>query len=303
MRIRSLIVAACLSLGWICAAPLGSAESVLRGEGAAPVVARYGTGVLRAEESGLTPLALMGAEIYKWVDEEGKTHYSDQPPRGVPAEELDIGSQRSHSAREPFSPALGAVGRRGQPRRVLGTLALGFLLVDRASLPTPPIHLTLVVRALSDRSELRFEITDPYPQWRTGPALQHGTTLQDFSIALLPGAYEMEAIEVRASSLSDSRFTLVTAGPRFEVPDGACVYVGEIGCVFLRLPSESPAEARARAGEIAQANETALVLTYLEKGSLILGAASIDAPENSDALKRARAGSCEIRLAQFQDRP
>tara|TARA_B100001123_G_C14908137_1_gene866645 strand:- start:195 stop:677 length:483 start_codon:yes stop_codon:yes gene_type:complete len=35
------------------------------------------------------------ATIYKWTDENGKVHYSDQPPAAVKAEEMDVDSEPS----------------------------------------------------------------------------------------------------------------------------------------------------------------------------------------------------------------
>lgn len=32
----------------------------------------------------------IGAEIYKWVDEDGKVHFTDQPPSEANVEKLDL---------------------------------------------------------------------------------------------------------------------------------------------------------------------------------------------------------------------
>lgn len=43
--------------------------------------------------------APLQAQVYKWQDEKGETHYSQTPPPGVPADRLQLGGSPGHAGR------------------------------------------------------------------------------------------------------------------------------------------------------------------------------------------------------------
>jgi hypothetical protein len=47
---------------------------------------------------GLLAMGASAAEVYRWVDKDGKVHFSDSPPPGVSAEKLAIKSQPTDPA-------------------------------------------------------------------------------------------------------------------------------------------------------------------------------------------------------------
>lgn len=44
------------------------------------------------------------AQLYKWVDKDGKTHYSDTPPPGQESKSLSVGTGATTSAATPATP-------------------------------------------------------------------------------------------------------------------------------------------------------------------------------------------------------
>jgi hypothetical protein len=55
------------------------------------------------------------AEMYKWTDENGKTHYSDQPPPGVTKTETIKGPKATQATPTPPPAPPGALPPRGAP--------------------------------------------------------------------------------------------------------------------------------------------------------------------------------------------
>ncbi len=51
----------------------------------------------------LTLIPSAGAQLYKWVDKDGKTHYSDQPPPGQESKQLNVQSGAATAAAPPKS--------------------------------------------------------------------------------------------------------------------------------------------------------------------------------------------------------
>lgn len=68
--------------------------------------------------SSLNPL-IANAQLYKWVDENGKTHFSDQPPRKQKAEKLNMPVSKKSTSRNVPTDA----ERRIRQQQLLKTMA------------------------------------------------------------------------------------------------------------------------------------------------------------------------------------
>lgn len=250
--------------------------------------------------------------VYKWVDEQGRTVYSDTPPSGKVAQPVDIPPQPPRKVLEQAQQGLEKQRqerqRREQPQEVLGSVVLGFAPTVLATLPEPPVSLTVVIRSIAGGSEFKFKITDPSPEWiveRDKVAASH----QNFAFSLRPGSYKIVALEVEAQSLSDSSFSLLTGGPHFAVPEGNCVYIGRLAFIYVRLPPGSSAQAAAVVGTMAKERGKPIVFSYLTKGALVGASTAIDIPGEAEArqgpagsrheFERARDKNCAIQLAKF----
>jgi len=198
-----------------------------------------------------------------------------------------------------------------QPQEVLGTMIIGFSPTVLASLPEPPIDLTLHIRPLAGGHDVKHHIADGTPVWElltVGPTVV-GATFQNFRLVLPAGDYLVEGLDVRAPSLSDKPFFLATGGPSFTVPKGNCVYIGRIGLFYSRLPPGSLDQAKAAAGVVsAEMGGRPLLMIYLPKGALLVVSSSIDQPTEdertpaADSSKRLLADAhqkkCAVQLAK-----
>lgn len=138
---------------------------------------------------------------------------------------------------------------------------------------------------------------------------KYAASHQNFAFSLRPGSYEIVDLEVEAQSLSHSRFSLVTGGPHFVVPEGNCVYIGRIAFIYMRLPPGSLAQARAVVATMAKERGMSILLLYLLKGALVGPSTAVDIPgeaeaqqgtaRNRRAFERARDKNCAIQLAKF----
>jgi len=255
--------------------------------------------------------AVMAEGVYKWVDERGRTVYSDTPPAGKSARQIEVPAQPGSQAVEPDQHGLQAPRQqrgRQEPQEVLGTLSVAFATLAGASdFPQPPFKLAAVVRSLERAMNSRLDVADPSPQWRRD-ADNAVSSHQNFSFLLRPGNYELVAIEVDAPSLSDSPFEFPALARRFVVPEGNCVYIGRIYFVFHRLPSLPLDQSQALATKVAdKAGKQGFLLHYLPKGALIPWEFGVDTPAEEkagqeampgqQALARARERGCVIRPA------
>lgn len=250
--------------------------------------------------------------FYKWVDEQGRTVYSDTPPPGKAAQQVDLPPEPPTAvlerAQQDLEKRRDELQRREQPQDVLGSITLGFAPTVLASLPEPPIDLTMVIRPLAGGSKLKFKVTDPSPQWEVEKT-DVAVTFQNFSFSLRPGSYEIVFLEVEAQSLSDAPFSLVTGGPRFTVPEGNCVYVGQITFAYMRLPPGSRDQAVAVVQKMAKKQGKPFVLLYLTKGALVGVSTAVDTPSDIEERKalngskrifaQAREKNCAVQLAKF----
>jgi len=225
--------------------------------------------------------------VYKWVDERGRTVYSETPPPGKAAQPVDISPQPPKEVLERAQQGLEKQRqerqRREQPQEVLGSVVLGFVPTALAAMPQPPVNLTVVIQPMAGGSELRFKITDPSPQWKVEKD-KVAASRQDFTLSLKPGSYKIVALEVESQSLSDSRVSLVTGGPHFAVPEENCVHIGRIAFFYARLPPGSLAQAQAVSKEMAKEQGKPLLLVYLMKGALVGVSAAVDIPGEDEAL-------------------
>jgi hypothetical protein len=255
--------------------------------------------------------AAMAEGVYKWVDEQGRTVYSDKPPPGKAARQIEVPAQPGPQAVEADPHGLPASRDkpvRQEPQEVLGTLSLGFMTVAGASdFPQPPFRLTVIVRSIERAMNSRLDVADASPEWRRD-ADNAVSSHQDFSFHLRPGSYELVAIEVDAPSLSDTPFEHPARAGRFAVPEGNCVYIGRIYLVFQRLPPLPFGQSQELATKLAdKAGKQALLFHYLAKGALIPWELGVDTPAaggsgerarpGQQALARARERGCEIRPA------
>lgn len=220
-----------------------------------------------------------------------------------------IGCTAPKQAQEPRQRFL----EEPKPQEVLGTMIIGFSPTVLASMPEPPIDLTLHIRALTGGSDLKLDIADGKAIWEMVPAGPKGVgvSYQNFRLMLPPGDYLMAGLDVRAKSLSDKPFFLPTGWPSFTIPKGNCVYIGRIGAIYSRLPPGSLDEAKAAAGEMSAAmGGRPLFMIYLTKGALLAGSGSrsIDQPTEdertpaADSSKRllayARQEECAIQMVK-----
>jgi clan AA aspartic protease (TIGR02281 family) len=94
-------------------------------------------GALLAGYVALTPAAVSG-EMYRWVDEQGRVHLSDTPPKAKGAlQEFKVYQQSlPGQVPEPNGPALGAPGKaKTTPTRPGGTVVVDVLLNRRLTAP------------------------------------------------------------------------------------------------------------------------------------------------------------------------
>ena len=124
--------------------------------------------------------------IYKWMDEQGQMIYSDTPPHDKVVQKVSLPPQPPKEVLLRAQQELEKLKRQ----EVLGTLSIGFVPTVLASLPEPPINLTIHIKRIIDGSEFKFKISDPAPQWEEEEnkfAVSH----QNFSFSLRPGSYEI----------------------------------------------------------------------------------------------------------------
>jgi hypothetical protein len=250
--------------------------------------------------------------IYKWVDEQGRTVYSDKPPPGKAAQHVDTPPQPPNElpnrAQQGLETQRQEQQPKEQPQEVLGSFVLGFAPSVGANSPEPPINSTLIIRSIASGSDFKLEVTDRSMQWKEEKE-KVITSDQNFTLSLRPGSYEIVGLDVKAESLSDLPFSLVTGGPRFSVPEGNCVYIGRIAYFYMRLPPGSFAEAKAAVGKMAKDRDKPILFLYLTKGALVNATASIDIPDGAEtrpgstaskrAYTQAREKNCAVHLAKF----
>ena len=204
--------------------------------------------------------------------------------------------------------AQGTAPVQEHPRDVLGTVALGFVPTQGGATPEPPTALTLVIQSLPNGPQIRYRIADHLAVWDKG--LDMATAHQNFLLVLPPGSYMILGLEVQAPSLSDKGpAVLITGGPSFAVPDQACVYVGRIGFVFLRLPPASFAKSKAMVQAIAEERGLKQIgFYYSVKGALVVSSTVVDTPPDwgrtwgddhgAKHYTEALAKHCTVNLAQ-----
>jgi hypothetical protein len=200
--------------------------------------------------------------------------------------------------------------RHLQLQEVLGTVAIGIVPLNPASLPQPPIDLVVHIKRSPDGPDVKYDIADGSAIWELSPPgpQEAGASLQNFRLMLAPGDYSVSGFYVRAKSLWHKLFFLPTGGPNFTVPESGCVYIGRINVVLLRLPPGSVAETKAASVKLSASVGEPLLLVYLPWGSLVPEAKFVDQPqeyEHSPAgsyskqlLAYARQKQCAIRLAE-----
>lgn len=253
--------------------------------------------------------AAMAQGVYKWVDEQGRTVYSDKPPAGKSARQIEVPAQPGPQAAE-VDPHERQKLKEKRERRglqeVLGTVSLAFTAHAAASLPEPPFKLKVVVRSVERATVSKFDVTDSSPEWKRDAraVLNH----QDFALPLEPGSYELTAIEVEAPGLSDSPLSFPLRARHFAVPAGNCIYIGRVYFAFQRLPPLPLDLMTQLARKMAdEEGEKGLALHYLPSGALVYRESGVDSPGamaawhraegGEQALARAREIGCVIRLA------
>jgi hypothetical protein len=186
-----------------------------------------------------------------------------------------------------------------QPQEVLGSMVIGISPIDLASLPEPPIDLTLHISQLTGGHDLKYDIADGTAIWElfTGGPKDVGASFQNFRLVLPPGDYFVAGLGIRAKSLSDKPFFLPTGGPSFTVPKEGCVYIGRINATYLRQPPGSLDQAKAAAGVMsAMTGGKPLFMIYLTKGALLATARFVDQPTEDE---RTPAGAYSKRLLTY----
>jgi len=256
--------------------------------------------------------AATAAGVYKWVDEHGRTVYSDRPPAGQATEKVEVPPRATPQGADGDQqdlqrPKGKAAARPAELQEVLGTFSLVFVTSRSADLPQPPFRLTAVIKSVERVFDSRFAVTDPSPAWKRD-AEHVVSSHHDFALALRPGAYELRAIEVDAPSLSDSPFEYPALALRFVVPERNCVYIGRIYIVLRRLPPLPFDRAAELAKKIVEgASKESFIFHYLPRGAVIPWEFGVDMPGTAgaqqgheggkQALTRAREKGCLIRVA------
>lgn len=251
-----------------------------------------------------------GAEIYKWVDEEGITHYTESPPTGAPAKELQLApeppKERLEEARQRWRTHMEEEKHEKAPQAVFGTLVVGFVPSGLAVLPDAPTKLTVVIQPLPRGKELRHTVGDTKPDWVID-ATKEGRAAHshhNFQLDLCPGKYRIASVEIKAKSLWNKPIKLPTGGSEFVVPKGRCVYIGRVAYFFQILSPGSYGHAKEMATSLARQRGAPVEMVYLAKGSLVPTTQAIDKPTSTDRehdmaiLKKATVGACLIDIAE-----
>lgn len=248
------------------------------------------------------------AAIYKWVDEQGKVHYGDSPKDKQRAQKIETKPGPSEAdiqdAREQSQRLIGKQLHNREPRDVLGTITISIAPAALASLPQPPIELTLLIKSLRRGVATKHRIADPNPTWMVRQKGKVAMSEQNFHLPLPPGNYKITEITAKAKNLADKSFTLVRNGPQFTVPQGNCVYIGRIVYTYTRLPRASLAQAKAAMLKLAQKKDKPVSMIYLTEGALIPVSSVINIPKKieqahgNEMLAKAHEMGCAEALAK-----
>ena len=276
------------------------------------------------------------AAIYTWVDEQGKTHYSDSPPARQQAQQItvqptpqaaptatpglrpgerqlleDMSQQTQQRAQQEAEQQL---GQETRPRQVLGSMVLDFHILAGAELPSSAMNLTLVITPLPGDSRIRYTINNEqwaWSEWRNKSVPQaRALATLNFSTSLAPGVYQLDDIEVVAAELSQHPFQL-PVGAVFTVPDDHdCVYIGRSFFNYVRLPPGSRTQQKMAAAEAGIHLNSTLDHLYFKQGGLVLLSRDIDiAPRENgprslikksrEPYLQARKMGCVMQAARF----
>ncbi|MGB5763971.1 MAG: DUF4124 domain-containing protein [Sedimenticolaceae bacterium] len=227
------------------------------------------------------------AEIFKWVDDQGVTHYGEVKPEGEQAETLELPpeppTEQLKEAQEKWRTDLQQKRKNEEPQKVFGTIAIGFVPSGLSVLPDQPRKMTLIVKKDPRKKESQHPLNDPDPDWivegsKTGRSAR---IHQNFELNLPPGAYRVVGVEIESRSLSKRPIELPLDGHKFEVPIGQCAYVGRMAYFFQILSPGSLSQATEMAGSVAREIGSPVVMVYLPKGSLVLTTRAFDKPKDN----------------------
>lgn len=241
------------------------------------------------------------AAVYKWTDEQGKTHLSDRPPADQPAEAVPLepapaapppasglrpgerqwlDERDREKARRAAQAAREQARQAAQPRQVLGSIVLDWHVYGDAQLPTAGLDATLIVTPVAggtpQRHRFPAEARD-WAEWRDkSPALARALGTFNFTLSLAPGDYRLAALEIAAGDLSGQPFALPLQAS-FSVPAaGECVYVGRALLRYVRLPAGTRTGQRLDLAAAQDSFGSALDFLYLRQGGLVLTARQLD---------------------------
>lgn len=276
------------------------------------------------------------AAVYKWTDEQGRTHFSDHPPAGQASEPVPI---EPAPAATPAAPGLRPTERQwleqrsqeaseqsqrqmreqaepaGKIRRALGSIVLDFRIQPGAELPLSAMDVALLVMPASGGEPQRY----PFPagqrdwaEWRDkSPELARALATYNFDLPLPAGRYRLERVEIRAPSLA-GRVVHLPLNASFEVSDEHdCVYLGRALLRYVRLPPGNRTMQNIELAGVEHRFGAARGFVYLENGGLVLVGRELEIQPSENPARslikksrepylRATRQGCAMQPARFQ---
>ena len=274
-------------------------------------------------------MAPIGAEVYKWVDEKGNTHYSDKAPPDEQAQELTISPPPpTEQAPQPADKPGEATQVESESDRegevlmadevkpvgeVFGSIVLSFRILERASLPPTSMRASLSLKPDGRGDLIKRKISPGDIHWERfenkSPQNTRGIATINFSESLPAGRYLIRSVQIRSPEMASSPFSL-PVGLDFRVPrEQKCVYIGRGIFSYVRIPPSDRTRQQIYVGDARRQFGEALDHIYLRSGGLVLLGRAIDMPLEDEqkplilASKqhylRAKAKGCKEQAAQF----
>lgn len=188
--------------------------------------------------AALTLSAAAGAQIYKWVDKEGRVHYSDTAPEGVESQEV---SERLRDAVSTYTPATppAASGSGAAPE---ATQAVGVSTSDPGRPRSVVVEIIPVEFELTrtDEKQIREEVERMYRTYVElfgwSPQPRRPVKIRIFGRLAAWDAYPktIEPALAHRSHYSTSRAEVVMHGTRFNI-DAIEVLRHEVSHAILHM--------------------------------------------------------------------
>jgi hypothetical protein len=239
------------------------------------------------------------AEVFRWVDEQGRVQYGDTPPRGAQRLEVPLPSpEETRQARE----RLEAMADSLRGARVFGAFEVRIVPKYGAPLPVGAVVLALTLEPVRGEPAKAISAGEVSTNWRIDA---DGSSIAriEFETSLRAGAYR-PIVEVSSSSLGRKTFVLRSTSVLI-APERGCIYRGLTRDTWVRLPRASLDRSARMASRLADESGVSAVFTYYSvDGMLVYGGARASGPDAADpsavseldrALQeRAKAAGCVV---------